>query len=117
MVGNDRRKTGRRRVCYAAQIALDSGEGPIEALVRSVSEKGAGVRTPEGQSLPESFPLAVDRSGIMRDARLVWRSGRDIGVCFDRPVPKAGAADHRRTNAIDARSWLGEMRRNLSRAN
>jgi hypothetical protein len=61
--------------------------------------------------------MTVDRSGIMRDARLVWRSGRDIGVCFDTPFPKAGAADHRRTNAIDARSWLGQMRRNLSSAN
>ena len=48
----DKRRSKRRRVCYQAQILIDSATAPIEALVRDLSETGAALRVPDGQSLP-----------------------------------------------------------------
>ena len=108
MRGSNERRNVRRRVCYGAQIMLEAASAPIEALVRNISDKGAAVRAPDGRPLPSSFQLSVDRSGVTRAVKVIWKRGRDFGVSFDSPTA--------RDNVIDAQSWIGEMRRTLSAA-
>jgi hypothetical protein len=81
----EKRRSKRRRVCYQAQILIDSATAPIEALVRDISETGAALRIPDGQSLPRSFVLSIEGPGIERHARVVWQSGTRVGVALGEP--------------------------------
>ncbi len=82
----DKRRSKRRRVCYQAQILIDSATAPIEALVRDISDTGAALRIPDGQTLPNSFVLSIDGPGIERHAKVVWKNGTRVGVALGEPV-------------------------------
>lgn len=102
----NKRKTRRRRVCYRAQIVINSAPAPIEVLVRDISDNGAALRVPEGQRIPSSFVLSIDGPGVTRLARVAWQKGCDLGVSFGPPAFKE--------NRIHSQSWIGELRRTLS---
>jgi hypothetical protein len=101
----NKRKSRRRRVCYRAQIVIESSPAPIEALVRDISDNGAALRVPSGQSLPSCFVLSIDGPGVTRLARVAWQKGCDFGVSFGAPAVKE--------NRIPSESWIGELRRSL----
>ncbi len=73
-------------MCYRAQIVIDSAPAPIEVLVRDISDTGAALRIPDGQTLPNSFVLSIDGPGIERHAKVVWKNGSRVGVALGEPV-------------------------------
>ena len=87
---NDRQSI-RRRVNDAARIVYACGHSVV-CRIRDISDTGAGIVTPDGRQLPETFRLE-DGDRTARPVRLVWHAMRNAGVVFTdwgRREPKRG---------------------------
>ena len=67
----------RGRVCYGIDHALS-----FDCMIRNLTAKGAMLRAPANQEIPESFTLLHINGGMAFEAKLTWRRGEDAGVHF-----------------------------------
>ena len=75
----------RRRVerDAANETAYICGDGSsIRCCVVNLSEDGAALELPDARFLRDRFKLCLEKDGIIRDCRLVWRSANRAGVEF-----------------------------------
>lgn len=77
----EQRTEPRHRVFKGGVISFD-GAG-VNCTVRNLSGKGAGLEVENVQGIPQSFKLAIAADHFLRRCRLVWNSGRRIGVSFE----------------------------------
>ncbi len=79
-------RDGVRVACeFEATIELESGRGPLRAVVRNLSTYGARLEGTQVSAAPEDFDLLIQRrpGGIVRRrARRVWRIDEVMGVTF-----------------------------------
>ena len=67
------------------EVAYIFGDGSsICCRVVDITEDGAAIELPAsaGHSMRDRFKLLIAKDGIDRKCRLIWRSGRRIGVQF-----------------------------------
>jgi hypothetical protein len=77
----EKRSEPRHRVFKGGSISFD-GAG-IDCTVRNLSDHGAGIEVASARGVPQSFKLAIAADHFLRRCRLVWNSGRKIGVSFE----------------------------------
>jgi hypothetical protein len=81
-VFEDRRRETRRRVFKGATVSFNRGYGAMECVVRNQSEEGARLSFGDIASVPPRFGLRLSGEAAARDATVIWRGGREIGVSF-----------------------------------
>jgi PilZ domain len=86
MSAQEQRRNKRQPLGYRAQIDAIGGSGPLECIVKDVSETGARVATDSPDQLPEEFILRLTKDGATRRlCKVVWRSKWEAGVSFVQP--------------------------------
>ncbi|HMF24432.1 MAG TPA: PilZ domain-containing protein [Pseudolabrys sp.] len=78
---NEKRITPRRRVLKAAFIVISEKAPKLECMVRSLSDKGAGLQVSTTFGIPAHFDVIID--GVRHHCRSVWRTDTKIGVAFE----------------------------------
>jgi hypothetical protein len=82
----EQRRNKRQQLGYHAQIDAIGGNGPLDCIVKDVSETGARVATDSPELLPDEFVLWLTKDGATRRlCKVVWRSEWEAGVSFVRP--------------------------------
>jgi hypothetical protein len=85
----EHRRSKRQSLGYHAQIEAIGGAGPLDCLIKDVSETGARVATHSPNQLPDEFILRLTKDGATRRlCKVVWRTEREAGVRFVRPPRK-----------------------------
>lgn len=75
-----RRKAPRRRVLKTGSIEF--ADTAIECTVRNMSATGAAIEVVTPLFIPDRFTLFIQSEQSRRACRVVWRSGRRMGVAF-----------------------------------
>jgi hypothetical protein len=79
----DKRSVSRQQIFLKAQAIYDGGQSKRDCLICDISGSGARIHFDETASgVPDGFDLFIPRQEAMRRARVVWRSGTDLGVTF-----------------------------------
>lgn len=77
------RKKPRRHFRYAAKILTGPNLPQIACSISDISEIGARLELESDGELPEKFLLLLTPDGhAHRQCRLIWRTGKIIGVNF-----------------------------------
>jgi PilZ domain-containing protein len=75
-----RRVMARRRMLKTGSIEFS--ETAIECTVRNVSEVGAALEVVSPLYIPDRFTLFIQSEQSKRTCRIVWRTGKRMGVAF-----------------------------------
>jgi hypothetical protein len=91
-MSTNRRKAIRRSIGYGATIVASDASWTRKCRVIDISASGAKLALEEPGELPKDFVLMLsERAGPKRRCHVVWETGDQLGVEFERPK-KAGAA-------------------------
>jgi hypothetical protein len=76
-----RRKSPRRPINHPCWIDPGPGHSIIPGQLQNISASGAKLVVKESDELPEEFTVYLTQDGkIGRRARVVWRSGAELGL-------------------------------------
>ena len=81
----ENRESMRKRVLKAGSICF--GGAAISCTIRNVSASGALLEVESPAGVPRSFVLVIPTDDISRPCRMIWASGRRIGVRFEHRGP------------------------------
>jgi hypothetical protein len=70
-------------IVHAATIKKIGEARSYPCMVRDISDSGVKLRVPIGLEVPDLFELAVPDLGLVRRARVAWRSAHSIGAKFE----------------------------------
>lgn len=90
----------RGRTLLAAKIIFNLGQSTIDCVVRRISDDGATIDLESGFGVPEHFQLSIPSEGAILPSKMAWRSEKQIGVNFEKPVA-ADAANAEQTASDD----------------
>jgi hypothetical protein len=76
-----RRNAPRRRVLKTGSIEFS--DTSIECTVRDMSESGAALQAVTPLYIPDRFILFIPSEQSKRTCRIIWRTGKRMGVAFD----------------------------------
>ena len=84
----DRRSAPRRVINRVAKFHSGVGSLPRDCMVTDISERGA--RLYSEVEMPEQFTLTLTGEGeqLLRECRVVWRLGGELGVEFTDRAPR-----------------------------
>jgi PilZ domain-containing protein len=98
---SDRRQLFRNRVYYGGLVAFNAGNSTLACVVRNFSTSGAKIEFENSAMLPDEVDFAVERRGLSRPARLVWRDRNAAGLSF---------SDARQANDVIPLEWARKLR-------
>jgi len=78
----DRRNQSRARTLKSARILLNHHQSVINCVVRNLSPTGACLKVETTFGIPDRFDVMFDMDKSIRPCRLIWHSGKQIGVEF-----------------------------------
>jgi PilZ domain-containing protein len=82
-LGWGRRRSLRRHFGYPGQMHFEEGLPPQACVIIDMSETGAQLEVPPDVAVPGEFVLLIGgNSHVQRLCKLVWRTGKRIGVEF-----------------------------------
>ncbi|MGB9369665.1 MAG: PilZ domain-containing protein [Xanthobacteraceae bacterium] len=91
-MSTNRRNSVRRAIGYGATIVAPDASWTRKCRVIDISASGAKLALEEPGELPKDFVLMLsERNGPSRRCHVVWETGDQLGVEFERPK-KAGVA-------------------------
>jgi diguanylate cyclase (GGDEF)-like protein len=89
------------RTFLAGRIISNYGQSTIDCVVRRISADGATVEAENSAEFPELFHLLIAGEANPRPCKLVWRSGKQLGLSFeDEHSPAKAAADTHRASLV-----------------
>ena len=71
------------RTLLAAKIISNYGQSSIDCVVRRMSDHGATVSVESPVGIPRQFQLLIPHEGPPRACKLVWQSGKELGLEFE----------------------------------
>ncbi len=80
----ENRRAQRRKVLKGGKIAFSQHFATIDCVVRNLSANGAALEVASPVGIPDRFDLIVNGERGVRPCHVAWRSGRKIGVQFER---------------------------------
>lgn len=86
--GRKDRELHRQRVLKGGAILNGVAHSEIRCTVRNMHSKGAELRVPADEPVPQSFLLYVSVDNIAYQCELRWRTGDRAGVEFVGTAPK-----------------------------
>jgi hypothetical protein len=72
----------RRRMLLGGVISFGDGTVTYDCAIRNASAKGAKITCKKADQLPAEFYLINVRDRLIYKAKLVWRTGHDVGLKF-----------------------------------
>ena len=79
---SDARSAPRIRSFLRGEVSHSNGAQRAECVIRDISETGARVQISSAINIPEHFELFIPQRNRRDKARLVWRSGEEVGLVF-----------------------------------
>jgi hypothetical protein len=83
-VGANRRKFPRHRALLAGRVAYGTTAFTLGCTIRDISEGGARIKLPAGQTVPNKVYLIDVRKGCAYEASVVWRRTPEVGLSFSK---------------------------------
>jgi PilZ domain len=80
---NERRLVARQRSFLQGRIFFNNRRTSLDCLIRDVSEHGARLKFSGMVSTPDVIELHIPSKEESYRAKVQWRNGDEIGVCFD----------------------------------
>jgi len=78
----ERRQFPRSRVYYGGMVAFNARQSTLACVVRNFSDHGARIEFENSATLPDRVDFEIERRGLSRPARLVWRNRNAAGLAF-----------------------------------
>ena len=78
----ENRRSVRTRTLYKGVIAFNNRSSTMNCVIKNLSAQGAKLVLGSPIGVPATFELAVAHKQRSYEARVVWRSGDEIGVVF-----------------------------------
>jgi hypothetical protein len=82
----EHRRVPRKRVREWAKILFENGRPHQKCVILDISEGGAGLLVDSIADLPDSFLLLRKSDQSLREAQVVRRGKRDVGVLLTPPL-------------------------------
>jgi hypothetical protein len=84
---SEQRKKTRKAMRHNVWLHVAKDRPPVSTTMSDISETGARLDVGESADLPERFLLLLSKNGQPRRlCRVVWRSGKQVGVQFETPT-------------------------------
>ena len=100
----------RGRTLLAGRIISNFGQSSIDCVVQRMSDRGATATTESPLGIPSHFHLLIPGEGPPRPCKLVWQSGKELGLEFESMDTKDDAAAAREPSQRRAGSIVsGQM--------
>jgi hypothetical protein len=80
--GQNHRAALRQKVLKTGKIVLPGDLTVVDCTIRDVSDTGARLEVGDPAAIPARFRLVQLATNTMRDAIVMWRRDRLIGVAF-----------------------------------
>ena len=97
----ERRKQPRSRVYYGGTVAFNARNSTLACVVRNFSSFGAKIEFENAALVPDEVDIEIERKGICRSARMVWRDRFAAGLVF---------LDASETGGVVALDWARRLR-------
>lgn len=78
----DRRRETRHRVYYGGVLTFNARCSTLACIVRNFSDHGAKVEFEGTALLPDRIDITIERRGLSRRARMMWRDRDAAGLAF-----------------------------------
>jgi hypothetical protein len=78
----ERRSFSRQKSFLQGRIYYNNRRASADCLVRDVSEAGARLVFAGAVTLPNVFEVYLSNKEEVRRAKIEWRKGNEIGICF-----------------------------------
>jgi hypothetical protein len=78
----EKRKHPRQLTLKTAKIHFDLQGEERDCAIVDISEGGACVMVEDDAVVPDSFDLTLDRDGLTRSCKVVWRAANRLGLSF-----------------------------------
>ena len=78
----ERRQQSRSRVYYGGTVAFNACNSTLACVVRDFSPFGARIEFENAALVPDEVDIEIERKGICRSARMVWRDRFAAGLVF-----------------------------------
>ena len=82
----ERRPKRRNCVLLGGLISFADGAHSFNCSIRDITDTGARIAIGD-QNVPFSFYLINIRDRLVHDAQVIWNSGVEIGVVFNKTIP------------------------------
>ena len=127
---SERRTRARSKSFLQGRLYYNHRQSSVDCLVRDLTENGARLTFSDAVATPDIVELHIPNKDEIFRARIIWRSGGDVGVCFGKcaldqeespAVPAAPAADltgrvqRLESEVIALRRLLTELRSEVKR--
>lgn len=89
-MGREHRKHERRALGYPTTVLVEGITFPCHII--DVSAGGARLFVEDHSRIPDRFTVMLSTMGARREAAVMWRRGKHIGVSFDASAKKTPAA-------------------------
>ena len=90
-MGREQRKHERRALGYPGTALVEDITFPCHIL--DVSAGGARLFVEDHSRIPDRFTVMLSTMGARREAVVMWRRGKHIGISFDISAKKMHEAD------------------------
>jgi diguanylate cyclase (GGDEF)-like protein len=95
----------RGRTLLAGRIISNFGQSSIDCVIQRMSDRGASAKTESPLGIPSHFHLLIPGEGPPRPCKLVWQSGKELGLEFESAdtkdeAPAAPEPTERRAGSI-----------------
>ena len=87
---SERRDVGRTRIRRnAAIVVARRGVEKVQVTLQNLTSTGACLTLSSADMVPDTFELTFDQGRSCRPCRVMWRSGDQLGVSFEKPAASA----------------------------
>jgi len=76
------RTARRQRVLKDGKIVFNQNSSVIDCTIRDISETGAKVLCEHTAAVPDECRLVTLKDNLIRDAKVIWRRGEQVGLLF-----------------------------------
>lgn len=73
----------RGRTLLPGKVISNFGQSSIDCVVRRISDHGATINVESALGIPQHFHLSISGEGGPRACKLVWQSGKELGLEFE----------------------------------
>ncbi|GJD54420.1 PilZ domain-containing protein [Methylobacterium dankookense] len=81
-MSDGRRTSPRSNAFIFGQLHPGSEGAPVECMVWDISSDGAMIEVPDQDAVPDRFSLTLPEDDAPRNATVIWRTGRRLGLRF-----------------------------------
>jgi PilZ domain-containing protein len=102
-VVKERRLSSRQKSFLQGRVYFNNRRSCVDCLVRDYSEHGARLKFSESATVPDAVELFIPNREEMNRARVIWRSGNELGVSFGEDIQSPSIAPDSAQGDLPAR--------------